>query len=115
MNAGVVQDVRAHVEGVVSAKVGELEERLSKLFSVCTTETCVRDEADALKKFLAAIETRFWEEHTALVGAINAHTAATTAQTSLLEALLPEVKTMSEKIVVLCSHTVRLGHIEGTL
>ena len=107
-----VQDVRAHVESVVSAKMGELKERLSMLLSGCAKEECVRDEADALKVLLAGIETRFREEHTALVDAINAHTAATNAQTALLEALCDEVKTMSEKVDVLCSHTGRLGHIE---
>ena len=109
----VVQDVRAHVESVVSAKMGELEERLSKLLSGCATEASVRAESDTLKVLLAGIETRFLEDHEALVDAINAHTAATTAQTALLGALCGDVKAMDEKLDVLCSHTGRLGHIEG--
>ena len=108
-----VQDVRAHAEAVVSAKMGELEERLSKLLSGCATEASVRDEADALKVLLAGVETRFREEHAALVDAINAHTEATNAQTALLEAMWGEVKTANEKVDVLCSHTGRLGNIEG--
>ena len=108
----VVQDVRAHVESVVSAKMGELEERFSKLLSWCA-ETCVRAESDALKVFLAGVETRFREEHGVLIDAINAHTAATNKQTALLEALCGEVKAMSEKVGALCSHTGRLGLTEG--
>ena len=72
-----------------------------------------REEADALNVLLAGVETRFREEHEVLVDAINAHTAVTTAQTALLGALCGEVKTTSEKVGVLCSHTGRLGHIEG--
>ena len=109
----VVQDVRAHVEGVVSAKMGELEGRLSMLLSVCAKEASVRDGSDALKVLLAGVEMRFREEHTALVEAINAHTEATNAQTALLEAVCGDVKVMSEKVDVLCSHTGRLGNIEG--
>ena len=69
-----VQDVRAHVESVVSAKMGELEERLSRLLSGSATDASVRDESDALKVLLAGVETRFREEHTALVDANNVHT-----------------------------------------
>ena len=69
----VVQDVRAHVETVVSAKVGELEERLYMLSSGCAKEARVKDESDALKVLLAGVETRFREEHAALVEAINVH------------------------------------------
>ena len=83
----VVQDVRAHVESVVSAKMGELEERLSKLLSARAKETCVREEADAPKVLLAGVETRSQEEHTALVDVIDEPTAATNAKTNLLEAL----------------------------
>ena len=108
-----MQNVRAHVESVVSAKVGELEERLSELLSGCATVASVTDEADALKVLLAGVETRFLEEHTALVEAIGSHTAATNEQTALLEALCGDVKTMSEKIDGLCSHPGRLGNIEG--
>ena len=110
-----MQDVRAHVEGVVSTKMGELEERLSMLLSGSATERCVTDESDALNVLLAGVETRFMEEHAALVEAINAHTAATTAQTVLLEGLCSEVKAMNEKTDALCSHTGRLENIEGTL
>ena len=67
----VVQDVGARVERVASSKMGELEERLSKHLSKCATEASVREESDALKELLAGVETRFWEEHTALVDAIN--------------------------------------------
>ena len=70
----VVQDVNARVECGVSAKMGELEGRLSKFLSGCAKEACVTDEVDALKVLLAGVETRFREEHTALVDAINAHT-----------------------------------------
>ena len=108
----VVQDVRAHVESVVSAKVVELEERLSKLLSECAKEASVRDESDALKVLLAGVETRFREEHTALIDAINALAAATNAQTALLSALCGDLKVMSEKVDSLCSHTGRLGNIE---
>ena len=108
----VVQDVREHVESVVSEKMGELEGRLSTLLSGCAKETCVRDESDALKVLLAGVEMRFREEHTALVEAINAHTEATNAQTALLEAVCGEVKAMNKKVDILCSHTERLGHIE---
>ena len=108
----VVQDVMTHVESVVSGKVGELDERLSMLLSGCAKEASVRDEVDALKVLLASVETRFREEHTALVEAINAHTAATKAQTTLLEALCGEVRTMNERVDALCSHTGRLGNIE---
>ena len=75
MSDGVVQDVRAHVEAVVSAKMGELEDRLSGLLSGCATEASVRDESDALKVLLAGVETRFREEHRVLVGAINEQNA----------------------------------------
>ena len=113
MSDDVVQDVRARVETVVSAKMGEVEERLSKLLSGCAKEASVREEADALKVLLAGVETRFREEHAALVEAINAHTVATNAQTALLEAVCSEVKTMNNKVDGLCSHTERLGNIQG--
>ena len=109
----VVQDVRAHVESVVTAKVGELEERLSKLLSGCAKEGSFRGESDAVEVLLAGVETRFREEHATLVDAINAHTAATNAQTALLTTLCGDVKAMNENIDVLCSHTGRLGDIEG--
>ena len=108
----VVQDVRAHVESVVSAKMGELEERLSNLLSGCAKEASVRDEADALKVLLAGVETRFREENAALFDAINEHTVATNAQTALLTTMCGEAKAMNEKLDVLCSHAGRLGHIE---
>ena len=108
----VVQGIKADVESAVSAKVGELEERLSMLLSSCAKETCVRAEVDALKVLLAGVETRFREEHTALVEAFNAYTQATNAQTALLEVLCGEVKLMNKKMDILCSHTGRLGHIE---
>ena len=109
---GVVQNARAHVESVVTAKMGELEERLSKLLSGCAKDACVRDESDAMEVLLAGVETRFREGRAALVEALNALTTATKAQTALLEALFHEVKTMSENVDRLCSHTGRLGHIE---
>ena len=108
----VVQDVREHVESVVSEKMGELEGRLSTLLSGCAKETCVRDESDALKVLLAGVETRFRDENTALVEAINEQKAMTMAQTALLEALCHEVKAMNEKVDSLCSHTDRLANIE---
>ena len=110
-----MQDVRAHVESVVSAKIDELEGRLSMFLSGCAKEASAREEADTLKVLLAGIETRFREEKTVFVDAINVHTAATKAQTSLLEALCGEVKTMNEKVGALCSHTDRLGTSKGTL
>ena len=115
MRDDVVQDGKAHVERVVSAKMGELEVRLSMLLSRCANEASVRDEAAALKELLAGVETRFREEHTALVDAINAHTKATTAQTALLGALCCEVKTTSEKVDALCSHTRVVCTSRGTL
>ena len=110
-NEQVYQDHNAHVESVITAEIVELNECLSKTLSRYET-MCVRNESDALKVLLAGIETRFREEHTALFDVFNAHTAATTAQTALLEALCREVRAMSEKVDVLCSHTGRLGHIE---
>ena len=56
---------------------------------------------------------RFREEHTALVEAINAQTAATKAQTGLIEVLCSELKAMNAKMDVLCSHTSRLENVEG--
>ena len=109
----VCQDVRAHVDSVTSAYVGELEERLSKTLSGCGKKTCVRDESDALKVLLAGVETQFREDHAALVDAINAHTVAMNTQTALLEELCGEVKVVSEKMDDFCSHTGRLRHIEG--
>ena len=108
----VVQDVRAHVESVVSAKMDELEERLSMLLSGCAKEASIMDESDALKALLAGGETRFREEHKALVDAINAHTQETNAQTALLETVCHEVKMMNEKVDILCSYMGRLGNIE---
>ena len=105
MSDDVVQEVREHVEAVVSAKMGELEGHLSKLLSVSATEACVREEPDSLKALLAGIETRIWEDHEALVDAFNALAEAMNEQTALLGALCGEVKTMSKKIDTLCSHT----------
>ena len=96
----VVQDVRGHVETVVSTKTGKLEERLSKLLSGCAKEASVMDEADAVKVLLAGIESRFLEEHAALIEATNEQKAPPKEQTSLLEALWSEVKTTSEKFDV---------------
>ena len=56
------------------------------LVSVHATDASVRDESDALKGLLALIETRFREEHVALVGAIKEHKSMTNAPTALLEA-----------------------------
>ena len=107
-----VQDVKAHVESVVSAKVDELKERIAGLLSVCAKEASVREESDAVKVLLSTIEMRFREEHAALVEAISANTAATKAQTGLLEVLCNEMKAMNGKMDVLCSHTARLENIE---
>ena len=112
MSGDVVEDVKADVESVVSAKTDKLEGRVSELLSGCAKEASVREEADAVKALLAGVETRFREEHAVFVEAINAQTAATKAQTSLLEALCGEVKTMNGKMDVLCSHTARLENIE---
>ena len=76
-------------------------------------ETTITEEADALKVQLAGIEIRFREEHTALVEAINAHTASTDSQTRLVEGLCQEVKLMNEKVDLLCSHAVHLENIDG--
>ena len=108
----VVQDVRAHVESVVSAKMGELEGRLSRRLSVCANEASVRDGPDALKVPLAGIETRFREEHAALVEVLTEQKAMTKSQTAQPEVLCRDVKAMSEKVDVLCSHTGRLGIIK---
>ena len=88
----VFQKHNAHCERVVSAKMGELEGRLSKLLSGCAKETCVRDESDVLVVFLSGVEARSREEHKALVEALNANTEATNAQTNLVEAVCGEVK-----------------------
>ena len=58
---------------------------------------------------------RFREEHGALVDAINAHTAATKAQTSLLEELFNEAKTMNEKMDRIRTDATRLEKIEREL
>ena len=112
MSDDVVEDVKVHVEGVVSTKMDELYERISGLLSACAKEANVKAESDALKTLLCGIEMRFREEHAALVEAINAHTAATKAQTSLLDALFSEAKTTNEKMDRLCSLTC-LEKIEG--
>ena len=72
-----------------------------------------KDESDALKVLLAGTETRFREEHAALVDAINEQKAMIKAQTALLGALCGDVKAMDKKMDNLCSHTGRLAHIEG--
>ena len=64
------------MSSVVSAKMGELGASFQVL-SGCATDASVRDESDALKVLLAGVETRFREEHAALVGAINAQNAMT--------------------------------------
>ena len=97
MNDDAVQDVKAHVESVVSEKIRKSENHVVELLSECTEEKSVREESDALKAILAGIEMRFREEHAALVEAIHAQTAATKAQTKLLEGLCGEVKTMNKK------------------
>ena len=58
MSDDAVQDVKTHVEGVVSAKVDELFERISGLLSKCSKEANVK-ESDALKTLLCGIEMRF--------------------------------------------------------
>ena len=56
---------------------------------------------------------RFREEHVARVEAINAHAAATKAQTSLLDALFSEAKKLKQKVDRLCLHAARFEKIEG--
>ena len=112
MSDDAVEDVKARVEGVVSAKMEELCERISEILSGCSKEANVREESDALKTLLCGIEMRFREEHRALVEAINAHTTATKAQTSLLEELCNEAKTMNEKMDPICTHATRLENVE---
>ena len=53
MSDGVVQDVRAHVERVVSATMGELDERLSMILSGGAMETHVKEGSDAPEVLLA--------------------------------------------------------------
>ena len=53
MLGDVCQEVRARIESVVTAKMGESNERLSKLLTGCAKEASVREEADALKVPLA--------------------------------------------------------------
>ena len=65
---------------------GELGECLSTL-SRCVKDMCVKDESDAVEMLLVGVETRLQGEHAARVDATGAHTAATNAQMSLLEAL----------------------------
>ena len=100
------------VETVVLAKVGELGGSVLQLLSSYAMEACVKDESDALKVLLAGNETRFREEHAAVVDANNGQKAVTNAQASLLTTLCADVKVMKEKLDVLCSHTGHLGHIE---
>ena len=107
-----MEDVKAHVERVVSTKMDELSGRVSVLLSVCSKETSIKAESNAAKVQFAEIEMRFNEEHMVLVEAINAHTVATDLQTRLLEGLCQEVKLMNEKVDRLCSHAVRLENIE---
>ena len=108
-----MQDVRAHVESVVSAKMVEVEGRLSKTLSGCAKKASVRDESDALKVLLAGVVMRLREEHTALVEAINAQEAMTNAPTVLLGALCGQVKAMNEKNDSLCSHGSSCAHRRG--
>ena len=109
----VCQDVNAYNERVIATKMGELEERLSRQMSGYATEKCVKAESDALKELLIGVETRFGEEHAALVEATNELKAMTKAQASLLEALCGDVKTVSEKVDALCSHTGQPANVEG--
>ena len=67
-----MHDVSLHVECVVPPKVGKLERRVVGLLSVNVKKTC-QGESDALKVLLAGIETRFREEPTVLVEAVNEH------------------------------------------
>ena len=112
MSGDVVEDVKADVGRVVSAKTDRREERVSGLLSWCAKEASVREVADAVKALLAGVETRFREEHTVLVEAIRAQTASAKAQTSLLEVLCCVVKAMNARVDVLCSHASRLENIE---
>ena len=110
-----MQDVRAHVESVVSAKMVEVEGRLSKTLSGCAKKASVRDESDALKVLLAGVVMRLREEHTALVEAINAQEAMTNAPTVLLGALCGQVKAMNEKVVTFVPTRLVLGTSSWTL
>ena len=58
---------KVRVEDVASTNAGEPEGHVVGLLPTCATETCVREESDALKVLLACVETRFREEHAALV------------------------------------------------
>ena len=113
MSDDAVQDVKAHVDGVVSAKMDGLYEHISGLLSRYAKEADVKEESDALKTLLFGIEVRFREEHGALVEKINAHTVVTKDQTSLLDALFNEAKTSNEKVDRLCTHATRLEKIAG--
>ena len=87
MIGDVVHDVSALVEGVVSARIGELETRIEALVSG------VR------------------EERALLVDAINAHAAATREQTGVLEAVRSGIDAVKERVDVLCSHAARLANV----
>ena len=89
---GVVQDVRAHVERIVTAKMDKVEGRVLGLLSRCSTEVCVGDESDVLKVVLDGVETRFMDEHTALAKSTNEQKATTKAQSNLLGVLWGEAK-----------------------
>ena len=106
------QGHNVRVETVVLAKVGELGGSVLQLLSSYAMEACVKDESDALKVLLAGVETRFREEHAAVVEAIGEQKAMMNEQTPLLEALCGEVKAVSEEVDPLCSHTGRLGFTE---
>ena len=54
---------------LISAKVGDLEERLSMLLSSRAKEMC-HGKADTLKVLLGGVETRFEDDHAALVDAM---------------------------------------------
>ena len=63
----ITQDVKAHVEKIVSAKIDELNERVSGLLSCCAKESSVSMESDALKTLLSGIGMRFRDEPSVLV------------------------------------------------
>ena len=108
----LVEGVKSHLEGVFSSKMDELVDHISELLSCCAKEMSIKSESDAVKILLSGIEMRFREEHGALIEAITEHTSSTKAQTSLLEALCNEARTINGKMDVICSLTARIEDIE---
>ena len=53
MFGDIIEDVKAHVEKVVTSKTEELNGRISGLLSVCSKETSIKALSDAVKAQLA--------------------------------------------------------------